>query len=193
MGSNPNGGVPCVDGAPCNLYALVIYLPDPLARYLDDLRLQLVPGCSPHAHVSVLPPRPLSESPAQAIEQTRQVVAAFPPFDVELGEIEVFPVTDVIYIRVESGAEQLRQMHKALNRGALGYAEPFPYHPHITLAQELAPGRMQPLLEIASRRWREFPGPRKFRAEHTVFVQHACGNEWIDLAEEALRAVPAIP
>ena len=42
-----------------NVYALVIYIPDPLGRFLDHLRRELVPAYKPHAHVSVLPPRPL--------------------------------------------------------------------------------------------------------------------------------------
>jgi hypothetical protein len=43
-----------------NVFALVIYIGDPLGRFLDDLRRELSPQCNPHAHVSVLPPRPLS-------------------------------------------------------------------------------------------------------------------------------------
>ena len=40
-----------------NQFALVIYIPDPLGRFLDDLRRELAPDCVPHAHVSVLPPQ----------------------------------------------------------------------------------------------------------------------------------------
>ena len=43
-----------------NIYALVIYVPAPLGRFLDDLRRELVPTYKPRAHVSVLPPRPLA-------------------------------------------------------------------------------------------------------------------------------------
>ena len=35
-----------------NVFALVIYVPGPLGKFLDDLRRKLVPGCNPHAHVS---------------------------------------------------------------------------------------------------------------------------------------------
>jgi 2'-5' RNA ligase len=186
---DPNGGRD-VHPEPSSLYALVIYLPDPIGAFLDDLRVELVPGCNPHAHVSVLPPRPLSVGAKVAGEEALHVVSAFPPFEIELGPIEVFPVTDVIYISVAGGAEQLRQMHRTLNRGALAFQEPFSYHPHITLAQEIAPEQVKPLLELASRRWREFRGRRTFRVETTVFVQNTDGRQWMDLAEGPLRAVP---
>src|SRR5438045_1559872 len=35
-----------------NQFALVSYLPEPLAQYLDDLRRQLTPDCKPHAHLT---------------------------------------------------------------------------------------------------------------------------------------------
>jgi hypothetical protein len=179
------------DGArPPSLYALVIYLPDPLGGFLDDLRLEMVPGCKPHAHVSVLPPRPLPVAPEASIEEARQIVAGFAPFDIELGGIEKFDVTDVIYIAVEGGARQLRQMHDTLNRGALAFAEPFAYHPHVTLAQEIEAGHADALVELASRRWREYQGPRRFRAETSMFVRNTRGNLWIDLADGPLRAAP---
>ena len=172
-----------------SLYALVIYLPPPLGSFLDDLRLEMVPGCNPHAHVSVLPPRPLPLAPEAGIAESRRIVAGFPPFEVALGRIEIFPQTEVIYISVERGAEQLRRMHGALNQGALAFEEPFAYHPHVTLAQELQPGQAGRLLELAERRWREFTGKRAFRAEHAVFVQNTHGRLWIDLADGPLQAV----
>ena len=182
------------DGArPQSLYALVMYLPDPLGGFLDDLRLELVPGCNPHAHISVLPPRPLPVAPEAAIEEARATVGGFAPFDIELGQIEKFDVTDVIYISVEGGAEQLRQMHRSLNRGALAFPEPFAYHPHVTLAQEIEADQVETLLALAARRWREFRGPSRFRAESTMFVRSTRGNQWIDLDSGPLRAAPVGP
>jgi 2'-5' RNA ligase superfamily len=172
-----------------NLYALVIYLPCPLGGFLDNLRLEMVPGCSPHAHVSVLPPRLLPLTPEAAAAEARRVVADFQAFDIELGEIEIFPLTNVIFISVKNGAEQLREMHATLNQGALAYDEPFAYHPHVTLGQELEPGQVEPLLNLAKRRWQEFPGPRRFRTDRMVFVHNPRGDRWVDLAEEHLAEV----
>src|SRR5664279_3998342 len=118
-----------------NIFALVIYIPGPLGKFLDDLRRELVPGCNPHAHVSLLPPRPLAVDWQVASDQVRSITDRWTPFEVELTGIEIFPVTDVIYIEVGAGASELRRIHTAMNAGPLGFQDPFPYHPHITLAQ----------------------------------------------------------
>lgn len=190
MELDQNGARGRAEGAGPNLYALVIYLPEPLCSFLDTLRLEMVPGCNPHAHISVLPPRPLPVAPETAIGEARAIVSAFAPFDIELGGIEKFDATDVIYISVENGADPLRRMHASLNRGALAFPEPFEYHPHLTLAQEIEPERLGPLRDQAERRWRQFQGSRSFHVESTVFVRNTRGNQWLDLAEGPLRAAP---
>jgi 2'-5' RNA ligase len=172
-----------------NVFALVIYIPEPLGTFLDDLRRELVPHYNPHAHVSVLPPRPLSVEWQVASGQVRSLAETWAPFEVELTDIAVFPNTDVIYIEVGAGGSELRAMHAAMNSGALACNEPFPYHPHITLAQELPPAGVTAARELAVRRWEEFQGPRQFRADRAVFVQNAVDNIWIDLAEYPLGSV----
>jgi len=194
MDSETNGMPPPVEGERASLYALVIYLPDPVGIFLDKLRLEMAPGCNPHAHVSVLPPRPLPVEPEAAIEEARAILEVFPPFDIELGGIEKFAATDVVYISVKEGAEQLRQMHGSLNRDAMAFAEPFAYHPHVTVAQEIKdPARVEELLGLGARRWREFQGPRCFRAETAVFVRNIRGNIWRDLANGKLRGTANSP
>jgi 2'-5' RNA ligase len=193
MDPNPNGGAGSVPPEQrLNVYALVIYIPDPLGRFLDDLRRELVPHYNPHAHVSVLPPRPLPGDLDAALNQVAAQVAAWAPFDVELGDVEVFPVTDVLFLDIAAGAPELRRMHTAINTAALGFPEPFVYHPHVTLAQEVAHDRVATLRDLAARRWREYRGRRSFRAERAVFVQNTLENRWIDLAEVSLGGAVAI-
>jgi 2'-5' RNA ligase len=174
-----------------NVFALVIYIADPLGRFLDDLRRELAPDYNPHAHVSVLPPRPLPFDWREASEQARSLTESRTPFDVELTEIGIFPVTNVIYVEVGGGGAELKGMHRALNTGPLGFKEPFSYHPHVTLAQEIPQAQVAEVHELARRRWREFGGPRTFRAGRTTFVQSTLRNCWLDLAEYSLGAVPA--
>jgi hypothetical protein len=169
-----------------NVFALVIYIPGPLGEFLDDLRRELIPGCNPHAHVSLLPPRPLGVDWQVASAQVQRVMEGWKPFEIELTGIEIFPVTDVIYIGVGAGAEGLQGMHLAMNRDALQFQDPFPYHPHITLAQELPHDNVPAINELANRRWREFSGNRCFPAKKAVFVQNSLKNYWIDLAEYTL-------
>src|SRR2546430_17506860 len=96
MGFEPHG-VPRIPAEQrINVFALVIYVPDPLGSFLDDMRRELLPGCNPHAHVSVLPPRPLAGDWQIAREQVRTLAEAWTPFDITLSRIAIFPVTNVI-------------------------------------------------------------------------------------------------
>jgi 2'-5' RNA ligase len=167
----------------------VIYIPDPLGQFLDDLRRELVPAYNPHAHVSVLPPRALRVDWQTASEQARALTEGWAPFEIELGSVEMFPQTEVIYIEIGRGATELYSLHSAMNTDALAFDEPYTYHPHITLAQDVPHDQVVALMEKARRRWAEFQGDRTFRAERAVFVQNTTDNRWLDLAEYSLGAV----
>ena len=180
--------MPAVEGL--NVFALVIYIPGPLGCFLDELRRELVPHYNPHAHVSVLPPRPLAVDWRMASDHARSLIERWAAFDIELTGLQVFPVTDVIYLEVGAGASDLRRMHVAMNSGALEFEEPFLYHPHITLAQEVPHENVAAMHELACRRWAEYPGSRTCRAEHAVFVQNTMNDCWSDLAEYSLGTVP---
>jgi 2'-5' RNA ligase len=188
MGCEGNG-VPRIPAEQrLNVYALVIYIPDPLGKFLDDLRRQLVPGCNPHAHVSVLPPRPLSGDWQEAREQVKGLAGSWKPFDITLKDIAVFPVTNVIYIELAQGSEEMYRLHAAMNAKALQFDEPFEYHPHVTLAQEISGDSVTAMHARARSLWAEYQGPRTFRADRAAFVQNTLGNLWVDLAEYTLGA-----
>jgi 2'-5' RNA ligase len=166
-----------------NSFALVSYIPEPLAGFLDRMRQELVPDCFLRAHVTVLPPRPISSSPGAAWDLVRWFAPQFAPFDVELTGVEVFPVSDVIYVNIAGGAEQLNHMHATLNSDGLRFPDPFTYHPHVTLAQKLQPDQVDELTRVARARWAECPFPKTFRVDKVVFVQNTRRSEWIDLGE----------
>lgn len=171
-----------------NVYALVIYVPDPLGRFLDDMRRALVPDCNPHAHVSVLPPRPIAGDWQTAREQVREITAERLPFDIALASIGIFPVTNVIYLELGQGSAEMHSLHSAMNSGALQFDEPFEYHPHITLVQDVPADQVTSLSTRAREMWASFDGPRVFRADRAAFVQNTLGACWIDLAEYELGA-----
>jgi 2'-5' RNA ligase len=170
-----------------NSFALIAYLPEPLAGLLDSLRCELVPRCQAKSHVTILPPRPLAVGlPETAWDDLNDYLDEFPPFRVELTTIEVFEGTNVIYLSIGAGYRELEQMHKALNRGPLQFKEPFEYHPHVTLAQELAPDQVEAAATIARRRWRDFPHSHSFMVDRLTFVQNTKENRWADLAGRRL-------
>jgi 2'-5' RNA ligase len=170
-----------------NVFALVSYIPEPLAQFLDRLRQELVPNCFLRAHITVLPPRPNTATPELAWAQLCQAAQRFRPFDIELKSVQVFPISDVIYISIGDGEKSLREMHSGLNIGGLKYQEPFPFHPHVTLAQDLKCDELDELVQVARRRWEEFKFDHVFHVETLTFVQSANRKKWNDLAECKLR------
>jgi 2'-5' RNA ligase len=124
-----------------------------------------------------------------ASEQVRVCAGNWAPFDIVLERVRIFPVTNVIYAELGEGAPEMFRIHQAMNSQALAFDEPFEYHPHITLAQEIPPGEVAAVNRRAQAMWDGYTGPRSFRAERTAFVQNTLGNCWIDLAEFSLGAV----
>jgi len=166
-----------------NSFALVTYIPEPLAGFLDRLRQELVPNCFLRAHVTILPPRPLTSSPEEAWRELQKLAPLSAPFEIQASSIEVFPVSDVIYVQVSTGSDELKKMHDVMNVAGLSRREAFPYHPHVTLAQDLKPDEVDELVRVARQRWADCPFPKSFHAEKVVFVQNTRCNEWVDLGE----------
>jgi 2'-5' RNA ligase len=163
-------------------FALVAYIPDPLAGFLDALRVELMPCCKPHAHVTILPPRPLIDESKESVPRIAADIRSVEPFRVELGGIEIFEASNVIYLGLSRGARELRQLYGALNRGCLKYQENFPYHPHITIAQNILPGEAAAMTPVAEERWANYRGPRGFVVSVLSFVQHVAPSIWLDVA-----------
>jgi 2'-5' RNA ligase len=165
-----------------NSFALVTYMPDPLRGFLDNLRQELVTSCRIQSHVTLLPPRPISGSPELAWSQAESRLREVSPFRVGLGDVEIFPVTNVIYLGVTEGRDPLISLHRDLNTQYLAFQEPHQYHPHLTLAQTLEEHQVDGTLALARRRWAEYDHPRSFLVEKLTFVQNTEDNQWIDLA-----------
>jgi len=175
-----------------NSFALVTYIPDPLGSFLDQLRSDLVPGCFARSHVTILPPRILGVPPGSVFEGLESDLHEFPPFKIELANVEVFESTSVIYLGVGSGSAELRSMHQALNRGRLGFDEPFAYHPHVTLAQDISSTQVPELAGMARNRWAQFASSRGFEVQVLTFVQNTSRNRWEDLKRIPLREPVAV-
>jgi 2'-5' RNA ligase len=172
-----------------NSFALVSYLSGPLAELLDEIRHDFAPATRAKAHLTILPPRPLSglhpfaeDAAAEIIDELKERLQDFAPFRVELGEVEVFEGSQVIYVSIKGGFEELERMHDALNTGRMAFEEPYPYHPHVTVVQELAPGDVPDAAQFARWRWSEFTHSRSMRVECLTFVQNTIENCWTDLA-----------
>lgn len=182
--------VPC---EPINQYALVTYLPDELGCFLDQLRRDLVARCNARSHLSLLPPRPLLVSSSLAESQILSVSRRSQPFVVRIGEVCVFPKTSVVYLELTAGQAELSSMHDQLATDAFEFEEPFPFHPHITLAQNFEIETVEQRLEAARASWAAYSGPREFLLDRLVFVQNSSTNCWMDLRSFPLLGLPTAP
>jgi 2'-5' RNA ligase len=165
-------------------YGLVAYVSDPVGEFVEQLRRDLHPDL-PHlaAHLSLLPPRCLQGSEANAIETLEQVCSEIEPFEVSLGEVETFiPVTPTVFIRVAHAAYRMRELHDRLNTGALVFQEQWPYMPHLTIAKLGAESQAQNAYLTARQRWSEFKGSRCIHVTNLTFVREEEQNCWVDLA-----------
>jgi len=64
-----------------NSYALVAYLQGPLADFVDNLRRVFTPGCTHRAHITLLPPRPLTDGVEEAMDAANGELGVLPSCD----------------------------------------------------------------------------------------------------------------
>jgi 2'-5' RNA ligase len=167
-------------------FALVSYIPGRLAQFLDRLRFELKPGCTLKAHITVLTPRPIDLKIDESVRQITAEALESPPFSVELDQVAIFDKSNVVYLALKRGERELHALHENLNSGRLEYDGPFPYHPHITLAQDLTTEQALALADLARKRWADYDGPREFAVEELSFVRSDTPGVWEDLAHIAL-------
>ena len=93
-------------------------------------------------HITLLPPTAVNvDSLDDVMRHLRHVAAATQPFDVHLNEVGTFrPVSPVVYLGLRSGAEECDRLQERVRdrRGPLARSLSFPFHPHVTLAHEVA-------------------------------------------------------
>jgi 2'-5' RNA ligase len=166
-----------------NCFAVVSYITGPLGAFVDQFQREADPSRDVRAHVTILPPRPLRGEPAAARSQLEEQSRHFGAFEIEATRVRTFRAARVIYLDVDAGAAQLRRLNRRLNSGAWRFADPYSYHPHITLAQELPEDRVPEVRRLARKRWAEIRLSRRFAIDHITLVQYTGANRWVDVAE----------
>jgi 2'-5' RNA ligase len=120
-----------------------IAIPQPHAGTLSRWREQagdpqahLVPP-----HVTLLPPTVIAASTVPLIEaHLRDVAKAAAPFAMHLTGTGTFrPASQVVFVRVATGQADCERLEAGVRSGPIVRALEFPYHPHVTVAQDVAP------------------------------------------------------
>ena len=167
---------------PGSRYALVSYVRGPVGEFVEKLRRELHPSMAHMpAHLTILPPRELSQSEASALECLEDACSHVIPFDVELGNVETFlPTTPTVFIQVKRAAYRMRELHDQLGK-MLCCNENWPYIPHLTIVKTERDEEAQRAFTIAHERWAQFEGKRHAHLEELMFVRESDG-QWQDLA-----------
>ncbi len=176
-------------------YALVAYIKSPVGEFVENLRQELHPEL-PHlaAHLTLLPPRPVQGTEAEALQLLARTCGQVEPFEMTLGEMCSFaPTTPTVYICVAHGASRLRELHDQLNQQALAFAEEWPYIPHLTVVKMATERAAEKAVAIARERWEKYSGSRCILLDQLTFVREDAPNCWVDLAPVPLGGSLVLP
>ncbi len=116
-------------------------LPEPVATELQAWRERLGDPSAARIvpHVTLLPPTAVrDERMADVEEHLRRVAAGAAPFRVHLRGIATFrPVSPVVFVPLVQGISECELLAEAVRSGPLARALTFPFHPHVTVAQDV--------------------------------------------------------
>ncbi|MBO1266573.1 2'-5' RNA ligase family protein [Arthrobacter cavernae] len=91
------------------------------------------------AHITLITTTPTQDWDATR-DHVREVARQQAPFSITISGTGSFrPVSPVVFVNVEDGFEECVRLHERLQTGPLERLLPFPYHPHVTVAHDVAP------------------------------------------------------
>lgn len=166
------------------ILGVAIAIPEPHASVLSAWRRRIG---DPQAdliwpHVTLLPPTPVEPARMGVIEEHLAAVAGSrAPFVMHLSGTGTFrPVSPVVFIQVARGLSDCELLENVIRKGPLTRHLEFPYHPHVTVAQDVP----DESLDFA------YDGLSGFLARFavegfTLFERHP-GGKWLPRAEFAL-------
>jgi 2'-5' RNA ligase len=167
---------------------IVVPVPEPWAQLLVDWRTKvgdpqasLVPP-----HVTLLPPTEVAVADRGAISaHLAEVARCHPPFDMHLSGTGTFaPVSDVVFVAVARGIGSCELIANDVRRGPLARSLAYPYHPHVTVAHDVA-GDM---LELVYSALADLSA--EFRVDAFTEFEQTPGGAWAVAREYPLTGSP---
>jgi 2'-5' RNA ligase len=166
---------------------VAIDIPEPWGGELTAARLAAGDPVAEHvpAHVTLLGPTEIDAAALSAIDRHLAGVArAHRAFTVRLRGTGTFrPITQVVFVAVAAGIGECEQLHSAvLASGAIVSAARFPYHPHVTIAQNVPPAQLDAAFaDLAGYE-------AAFAVGGFTLFEHEDGGRWRPYAEYHLTA-----
>lgn len=121
---------------------VAIAIPEPHATVLTKWRRRVGDPAADliWPHVTLLPPTPVPAGTMDDVHAHLQRAAeAQEPFLMHLSGTGTFrPTSPVVFIQIARGVGDCENLEKAIRTGPLDRDLAFPYHPHVTVAQDIA-------------------------------------------------------
>ncbi len=179
------------EAAPYGNFTLVSYVPDQLGRVIEQLR-QSIPGDAyAQAHITLVPPRPLKVPLQEVSDFVEATVSRFHSFEVVLGDVQCFPETNVLYLDLIHGQDEIHMLHDALNEGVLKHQERFEFRPHLTIGGPLLDSETILLQQVVREVWLPKLEVKRFRVTEIVALWRNFSNtnpEWTKIWERSLAS-----
>ena len=152
---------------------VAVGIPEPWGSQLDghraasgDPMASLIP-----AHLTLLGPTEVDAAPdasAKIEEHLAGVAADHAPFQLHLRGTGTFrPVTHVVFVAVAAGIAACEQLAADITSGPLSRTLKYPYHPHVTVAQDVPERALDAVYRRAGRHSRPaFPSTGSRLYEH---------------------------
>ncbi len=160
---------------------VTLEVPDPWASELQRYRLGLgdTSGEGIPAHITLLGPVDVErEMMPDVLSHLEKVATRHGSFSVGLRGTGSFrPVSRVVFIRVAEGADGCAALAEAVRTGPLGFDSEFSYHPHVTIAHDVA----DEVLDRAAREHSDFEC--SFAVDHLRVYHYAPRAGWVPLAD----------
>jgi 2'-5' RNA ligase len=125
---------------------VAVAIPEPWATELQDYRTSVgdTMAATIPTHITLVPPTEVTDDELEKIEAHLGSAASdVPAFEVHLRGTGTFrPVSPVVFVSLVEGISQCEQLAAAVRRGPLAVDLAFPYHPHVTIAHDVAEGQL---------------------------------------------------
>ncbi|WP_372432697.1 2'-5' RNA ligase family protein [Micromonospora ureilytica] len=129
---------------------IAVDIPEPWGAQLTRRRVEAGDPLAVPAHVTLLGPTEIRTANLPAVERhLAAVAAAHLPFTLHLRGTGTFrPVTQVVFVTVAAGISECELLAAAIAAAPGLHRElRFPYHPHVTVAQDVAPEALDRVYE----------------------------------------------
>lgn len=146
---------------------------------IGDATAEMIPS-----HVTLVPPAEISAEDFSEIEgHLDRVAGGVKPFPIHLRGTGTFrPTSAVVFVALAEGIASCERLAGVVRSGPLDVEVRFPYHPHVTIAQDLEP-------DVLDRAFKELAGFEcRFIVEGFHLYVHDDIDGWRPTREFALRA-----